>query len=138
MSISKTSLSTGTSLSPSYTRCKKHPDQNDYIIIEDITGGQFTSEITGQPIWLKVTPDGAVALLSSAPDGVTDFSPSHSDWANSAIYIKGNEALVIRYSSSPITDFSNAREVTQYLLGANDDILYFRIDIDNNLVTAYY
>lgn len=136
MAITKSTVSTGTSFSPNFTRVKKHATQTDGIIIEDVTGGQFNNEASGQPIWLKITTGGTAEVLSSAPGGVTAFTPDHSDWANSRIYAKGGEVLITRYPSAPITDFSNAREATQYSLGSSD-ILYVKIDPSANAITTY-
>lgn len=137
MAISKSTVSIDVSLNLSYARLRKHPTENDFIIIEDITGGQFDDEFSGQTIWLKVTADGTVSELSTAPSGVSAFTPSHSDWTKTGVYIKGNQVLIIRYSSSPFTDFSNAREATQYLLESNEDTLYISVDNSDNTLTAY-
>lgn len=136
MAITKSTVSAGTSFTPNYTRVRKHATQTDAIIIEDVTGGQFNNEASGQPIWLKIITGGTIDVLSSAPGGVTAFTPDHSDWSNSRVYAKGGEVLITRYPSEPITDFSNAREATQYSLGSSDT-LYLKIDHTANTLTTY-
>lgn len=136
MAITKNSLPTSFSFNPDFNKIFKQATSNDFIIIDDVITGQRT--VSCQPIrWLRITESGSVSEMSEAPEGVTAFSPVHSAWSTSRIYVKDNKAVVSRYSSTPITDFANAQEVTEYALGSGE-VLYLKIDHSTNTVTAYY
>jgi hypothetical protein len=135
MAITKNSLQTDFSFSPSFSKIIKQATSNDFIIIDDVLTGQRV--VSSQPIrWVRITESGSVSEMSDAPTGVTAFSPSHSSWSSSAIYVKDNKVVVIRYPSTPITDFTNSQEVTEYAIGSSD-VLYLKIDHSTNTVTAY-
>lgn len=136
MAITKNSLSTSFSFSPNYSRITKHPSQTDFIIIEEIING-ISSEVSGQPVWLKVAYDGTISETANPGSNAVAFSPSHSNGSTSRIYVKGNQVVIARYGSSTMIDFVNALEVTEYTLGSGD-VLYLKIDHSANTVTAYH
>lgn len=133
MAISRNSLSNSFSFSPD-TTLKKHPSLTDFIIIDDTTNGQ--RNVSGNPVWIKVTGEGAVDDLNEAPENPTEFTPSHGDWSTSRIYVKGNQVVVSQYPSNPVTDFSNAQEVTEYALGS-EDVVFLKIEPEKDTVTIY-
>lgn len=137
MAITKSSLSTSFSFSPNYSRISKHPSQTNFIIIEEIING-ISSEVSGQPVWLKVASDGTISETSNPGTNAVAFSPSHSNGSTTRIYVKGNQVIIVRYGSSTMIDFVNAQEVTEYALGTSGDVLYLKIDHSANTVTVYH
>ncbi len=111
MSISRQSVSTSTSFSTPYGKIHK---VSDSIIIEDITGGQYDDETEDDPAYVRQEPSGNPSFVG-APTGGEAFD-AH-DLANTAVYTKGNEILVVEYPSPTFTDFTSAVAVTKYMFG---------------------
>ncbi len=133
MAITRNSLPDNFSFTPD-TSLRKHATLSDFIIIDDPLNGQ--RNVSGNPVWIKITDEGAVDDLSEAPENLTEFLPDHSNWSTSRVYVKGNQVVLSRYPTDPVTDFSNASEVTEYTLGTGD-VIFLKIDPDHDTVTAY-
>ncbi len=141
MSITKNSYQTSHSIKPYYVRVQEDLSRSDFIIIDDVeyngNQGSLYKETNGGTIWIKVETNSQVTVLSSAPSGVTPFTPSHTGWTRSRIYIQG-ETFVVHYSSIPMDDATNRDEVTGYSMDSFDDVLYIKIDHSADTVTIYH
>jgi len=141
MAITKNTYSTSHAIDPYYIRIVHDPTQAGFIIIDDIEfsgeRGSLHEETSGSVVWLQVEMNNQVTVLVSAPIGVSVFTPSHSGWSQSRIYVKSAEAFVVQYSSVPMDDASNRTAVTGYQLGSSSDVLYIKIDQQANTITMY-
>jgi hypothetical protein len=130
--ITKHVYDTGHPIQPYYVRVAQDTSQADFIIIDDIeyggNPGSLQESIAGGVIWLQIEINNKVSQLISAPEGVTEFSPSHSDLSRLRLYIKSSEVFVVHYTTDQMNDATGRDEVTGYHLGSSSDILYVKID----------
>ncbi len=130
--ITKSNYATSHSIAPYFVRIVKDTARTNFIIIDDIeydgSLGAMLEEIDGGVIWLQIDTDSKVTQLSSAPNGASEFSPSHSELAQLRICIKNSEVFVIHYTSEDKDDTTDRDEVTGYQFGAPSDLVFVKVD----------
>jgi len=142
MAITKNTYATSHAIDPYYIRIVHDPTQLDFIIVIDdieFSGerGSLHEEVPGNVIWLQIEMNNQVTVLVSAPIGTSAFTPTHSGWSQSRIYVKSAEAFVVQYESEEMDDATNRTAVTGYQFGSSSDVLYMRIDQQSNTITVY-
>lgn len=140
MAITKNTYQTNHAINPYYVRIVEDSNRTDFVIIDDWTTGGFAGNLnvqaSGATIWIKIEANCQVTVLASAPSSVTAFTPAHSEWSLTRIYIVSGETFVVHYSGTPMDDATNRDAVTGYQMNASD-VLYIKIDHSADTVTAY-
>lgn len=129
MSVTRQSVSTSTSFSTPYGRARL---SSGYIIIEDLTGGGYNDSTSDDPAFIEFVQSEDPVFVGD-PEAGTSFD-GHEPLQKTAVYFKGNEVLVIRYSDTNFTDFANAQEVTKYTLGSSGDKVIVKFDQANDTI----
>lgn len=134
MSVIKNSYSSSQNIPTYFVRIRKNTEASESVIIEDDVL-LSTTVSNRDPLWLRIQTDCQITVLSSAPSGVTAFSPSHADFEKTLIFVKSAETFVVRHSATPMTT-DNRTEVTGYQAGSSDTI-YLKIEHSENTTTVY-
>lgn len=139
MAITKNTYANSQTVGTPYWRIVKSTEDKDTIVIVEVIGvsdaTQNQSMVTQDLVWLSVTADRTLTVLSSPPSTNGDFLPIHTDFDLSQILVAHLETFIIRHSATPFTN-ANRVAVTGYSK-ANSDTLYIKIDHTNNSVSFY-
>lgn len=133
MSVISNTYNTSLSIQPYWVRVKKNPDVQESLIIEDDQVMNMT--VSDPVVWLRVETDCQIAVLSTAPSGVTAFTPSHSNFDKTLILIKAAETFVVEHNST-VLNTGTRTAVTGYQQGAMD-VIFIKIDHTANTTTIY-
>lgn len=133
MSVIKNTYAANTSIQPYYVRIRKDTDQESIIISDD---GAINMTVNDQAIvWLKVQTDCQITVLVGEPSGVGAFTPSHANFDKMLILVKAAETFVVEHNSV-IMSVNTQSAVTGYQQGVFD-VIYIKVDHNNNSVTIY-
>ncbi|MDX2279276.1 MAG: hypothetical protein NW218_06795 [Saprospiraceae bacterium] len=139
MAITKHTYANSQTIGAPFWRIVKSTEEKDTIVIVEVIGltepPQNTSLVTQEEVWLTVTADRTLTVLTSPPSTSGDFLPIHTDFDFSEILVAHLETFIIKHSATPF-DAGNRVEVTGYSK-ANSDTLYIKIDHTNNSVSFY-
>ncbi len=130
MAITKHTYANSQTIGTPHWRIVKSAEDKDTIVIVEVIGlsdePQNPSMVTQDLVWLSVTADRTLTVLTSPPSTSEDFLPIHTDFDLSEILVAHLETFIIKHSTTPF-DAGNRIVVTGYSK-ANSDTLYIKID----------
>lgn len=139
MAITKTTYANSQTVGTPFWRIVKSTEDKDTIVIVEVIGlsepPQNTSQVTQEEVWLSVTANRTLTVLTSPPSTSGDFVPIHADFDLSEILVAHLETFIIKHSATQF-DAGNRVEVTGYAK-ANGDTLYIKINHTNNNVSFF-